>query len=67
MRAKLRHDRVRDLRVDAHVVLGLLRALDADGDVELSARERLRGDGAHRRLELPEELRKAHATTSRKR
>ena len=43
--AKLRHDRVGDLRVDAHVVVRLRRALHADGDVDLAARERLRGDG----------------------
>src|ERR1051326_6123391 len=59
-RAELRDHVVRDRRVDAHRVLRLLRALHADGDVELPAREGLRGDRAPERLELPKVLGKAH-------
>src|SRR6185436_2075579 len=36
--AQLRDHGVGDLRVDAHVVIGLLRALDADRQVDLAAR-----------------------------
>src|SRR5581483_9942180 len=56
-RAQLRHDGVRDLRVDADVVFRLLRTLHANGDIQLAARERLGGERPHERLELPEELR----------